>query len=208
MRNLIARVMPRETTFFEAFVEQAENLHTAAGALVEVFENYTDVERRVARIKELEHAGDTMIHNLVTRLNQTFLTPFDREDIHELASKIDDVLDLIDAVASRLVVYRVDRLRPRVIELARIIPESTGQVLAAVRVLEHRDNIPKYCAEISRLEKQADRVCRTLIAQLFDEERDPVQIIKWKELIEVLEATTDKCEDVANVLEAVALKNA
>lgn len=208
MRNMIARLMPRETTFFEAFVAQAENVHTAAQALVGVFEDYTDADKKVARIKELEHAGDAMIHGLVTRLNQTFLTPFDREDIHELASKIDDVLDLIDAAASRLIVYRVNRIRPRVIELARIIPETTGNVVSAVRALERKNNIPKYCAEISRLEKLADRVCRTLIAQLFDEERDPVQIIKWKELIEVLEATTDKCEDVANVLEAVALKNA
>jgi uncharacterized protein len=208
MFGLLAKVMPREETFFQMFVAQAENVHAAAKALAEVFENYADVPEKVAHIKELEHKGDAIIHDLVTRLNQTFLTPFDREDIHELASKVDDVLDLIDAAASRLVIYRVDRMRPRVVELAQIIPRTTELMLDAMRRLEKQNDVLKYCVEISRMEKKADGVSRTLIAQLFDEETDPKEIIKWKELVEVLEETTDKCEDVANVIEAVALKNA
>jgi hypothetical protein len=118
------------------------------------------------------------------------------------------VLDLIDAVASRLVIYRVDRIRPGVVELARILAQATGEVVAAVQILEKQDNILERCIEINRLENEGDRLCRALIAQLFDEEKDPVQLLKWKEIIEVLETATDKCEDVANVLETVALKSA
>lgn len=207
MAGILNRILPRETTFFDLFNEQAKNVHAAAQALVELLENYSDVDAQVRRIKDFEHKGDTMTHELMTRLNQTFITPLDREDIHALSSKVDDVLDLIDAAASRLVIYGVDRVRPNVASLARTLLRSTEQMVAAVGVLEKQNHVLRYCVEINRLEKEADGVCRTLIAQLFHEEEDPVQIIKWKEIIEVLEAATDKCEDVANVLEAVALKS-
>lgn len=207
MPGLLSRILPRELTFFDLFVSQAENVHRAADLLAQLFANYTDVDAKVKTIKELEHQGDTLIHDLMTRLNQTFITPIDREDIHALSSKIDDVLDLIDAAASRLVIYRVDRIRPKAVELARVIPQATEQMLAAVRVLERQNDILKYCREMTRVEKEADRISRLLIAELFDEETAPVEIIKWKEILEVLEAATDKVEDVANVLEAVALKS-
>ncbi len=207
MPGLLSRMLPREATFFELFVAQAENVHHAAESLARLFEDYTDVPAKVKKIKELEHKGDTIIHDLVTRLNQTFITPIDREDIHELSSRIDDVLDLIDAAASRLVIYRVDRIRPKTTQLVRLVPRATEQMLAAVRVLEKQNDILKYCREMTRVEKEADSICRRLIAELFDEETDPVEIIKWKEIIEVLEASTDEVEDVANVLEAVSLKS-
>ncbi len=208
MPGLLRRMLPREESFFEMFVELAGNVHTGAQALVELLSNYTDVPAQAARIKEIEHAGDDITHGLIKRLNQTFITPFDREDIHELSSKIDDVLDLINAAASRMVIYRVDRVRQGAAELAKILEEATAQMLAAVRVLEKRDHILTYCIEINRLENESDRLCRTLIAQLFDEEKDPVQIIKWKEIFDVIETAVDKCEDVANVIEAVTLKSA
>ncbi len=208
MPGFLTRILPREESFFAIFVELAENIHAGALAMVGMLENYSDPVAQAQKIKALEHKGDNVTHNLMTRLNQTFITPFDREDIHELSSKIDDVVDLIDAAASRLVMYRVDRIRPGVVELAKILLLSTEQVLAAVRVLEKRNHILDYCIEINRLENEADRLCRSLIAQLFDEEKDPVQIIKWKEIIEVLETATDKCEDVANVIETVTLKSA
>ena len=136
------------------------------------------------------------------------MTPFDREDIHELASKIDDVIDLVDAAATRMVTYRVKELRPGVLDLATTVRLASTQIVAAVRLLDKGDHILDHCIEINRLENLADRQCRDLIVTLFDQEKDPVEIIKWKEIIETLEFATDKCEDVANVIETVTLKNA
>ncbi len=208
MPGLMSRILPNDQTFFVIFTEQAENIYAGAKALTELLEHYTDVAAKAAKIKDIEHKGDTITHNLMTRLNQTFITPFDREDIHELASTIDDVLDLTDATAGRLVLYRVEQIRPGVLDLAKILLHATEQVVAAVRVLEKHNHILDYCIEINRLENEGDQLCRSLIARLFDEEKDPVQIIKWKEIIEVLEIAIDKCEDVANVMEGVVLKSA
>jgi predicted phosphate transport protein (TIGR00153 family) len=200
--------MPREQSFFDKFSELAVNIDAGAKALVEMLENYRDPAIQAENIKTIEHRGDNITHGIMTHLNQTFITPFDREDIHALCSKIDDVLDLTDAVAGRLVIYRVERIRTGVVDLARILALSTAEVVAAVRALEKPNNILKHCIEINRLENDGDRLCRTLIAKLFEEEKDPVEIIKWKEIIEVIETAIDKCEDVANVIESVVLKNA
>jgi hypothetical protein len=189
-------------------VQQAENVHQAAIALVQGLENFEDPIANADRIEKFEHIGDTITHSIITRLNQTFITPFDREDIHELASKIDDVIDLMDAVATRLVTYRVQSIRPGVADLASTVRDSTAEMVAAVRLIEKQDHILDHCIEINRLENVADRQSRALIGTLFDQEKDPVQIIKWKEIIETLEYATDKCEDVANVIETVTLKNA
>jgi hypothetical protein len=190
------------------FVHQAENVHSGALAMVEMLENFENAALAADRIESFEHIGDTITHDLMTRLNQTFITPFDREDIHELASKIDDVIDLVDAASTRLVTYRVKTVRPGVAELAKSVRDATAQIVAAVRLLEKQDHILDHCIEINRLENQADHQCRDLIATLFDQEKDPVQVIKWKEIIETLEFAADKCEDVANVIETVTLKNA
>ncbi len=208
MPGLLSKILPHEKTFFSMFIELAENVLAGAQAMVEMLMNFRDPAAQAGRIKDIEHRGDNITHELMKRLNSTFVTPFDREDIHELSSKIDDVLDLTDAAASRLVIYRVDRIRPGVADLAKILAQATEQVVAAVRVLEKRDHILDHCIEINRLENEADRVSRNLIAELFESERDPVQIIKWKEIVEVLEMAVDKCEDVANVLESVTLKSA
>jgi predicted phosphate transport protein (TIGR00153 family) len=208
MPGLLTKILPHEKTFFEMFNRQAENVNAGAQALVEMLENFENPAQGAEKVESYEHIGDTITHGIMTRLNQTFITPFDREDIHELASKIDDVLDLVDAVATRLVMYRVKTIRAGVVDLARTVRDASAQIVAAVRVLEKEDHILDYCIEINRLENQADRQCRDLIATLFDQEKDPVQIIKWKEIIETLEFATDKCEDVANVIEGVTLKNA
>ena len=208
MPGLLSRVLPREGTFFERFTELATNVDAGAKALVEMLDNYKDAAIQAENIKTIEHRGDNITHDLMTQLNKTFITPFDREDIHALASKIDDVLDLADAVAGRLIIYRVERIRPGVVDLARILALATGEMVAAVRVLEKQNDILKHCIEINRLENEGDRLCRTLIGRLFEEEKNPVEIIKWKEIIEVLETGIDKCEDVANVIESVVLKNA
>jgi len=207
MPGLLSRVLPREKGFYHQFLQQAENINEGAIAMVALLEDFKDAAIQAENIKTIEHRGDNLTHDLMTRLNQTFITPFDREDIHALSSKMDDVLDLIDAAASRLVTYHVETIRPGVADLARILLRSTEELVAAVRVLEKHDSISEHCIEINRLENEADRMCRTLIAHLFEEEKDPVEIIKWKEIIETLETATDKCEDVANVLETIVLKS-
>lgn len=208
MPGLLQKILPREQSFFRMFVEQAENVQAGAQALVDMLGNYADPVAGAERVKAFEHAGDLITHNIVKKLNQTFITPFDREDIHELASRIDDVIDLADAVATRLITYRVKEILPGVLDLAKTVRDSTAQIVAAVRVLEEEDHILDYCIEINRLENVADHQSRELIAQLFEHEKDPVQIIKWKEIVETLEFAADKCEDVANVIETVTLKNA
>ena len=208
MPGLLGKILPHEKTFFQMFTQQAQNVYDGAAALVEMLEPYDDPEGGAEKIKEYEHIGDTITHGIMTRLNQSFITPFDREDIHELASQIDDVIDLVDAVASRLVTYRVKKILPGVRDLAITVRDAAAQIVLAVNVLEKEDHILDKCIEIHRLENQADAQCRDLIATLFDEEKDPVQIIKWKEIIETLEFATDKCEDVANVIETVTIKNA
>jgi uncharacterized protein len=200
--------MPREDNFFEMFNALADNCHQGAQVLVEMFQKDDGADKYAERIKDIEHTGDNLTHTLLTRLNQTFVTPFDREDIQALSSRIDDVLDLIDAAASRMVTYKIPHVRPGVADLAQILYETTRQVVVVVGALNKHDAVLEKCIEINRLENEADRLSRILIARLFDEEKDPVQIIKWKEIIEVIEAAVDKCEDVANVIETVTIKNA
>ena len=208
MPGLLSKILPHEEGFLTLFVRQAENVAAGATALVELLTTYVDPPAGARRVKDLEHIGDTITHDLNTRLNQTFITPFDREDIHELASKVDDVLDLADAAAGRLVLYGIKTIRPGVAELAQILETATREIVAAVRLLDKQDHILDHCIEINRLENEGDRVCRALIATLFEEEKNPVEIIKWKEIIEAIETAIDKCEDVANVIETVVLKEA
>lgn len=208
MASVLARLLPRERSFFTLFTQVTVNIEAGARALADIFADYRDLAPKVNRIKDLEHRGDQLTHEIFTKLNQTFVTPFDREDIHALTSKLDDVLDLIDAVATRLVIYKVEKVRPGAVELAGILVQATAEIHAAVSRLEKHDGILDHCIRINSLENEGDRAVRTAIADLFEHEKDPVEVIKWKEILEVLETATDKCEDVANVLEAVVLKSA
>ena len=208
MPNVIARLMPRERSFFATFTEVTANIQEGAKALSALFRDYRDVTARTQAIKVIEHKGDALTHGIITRLNQTFITPFDREDIHSLTTKLDDVLDLMDAVATRLVIYRVTDVRPGAAELADILVRATAELHAAVSKLEKQDGILDHCVAIADMEDEADTAVRSAIARLFEEEKNPVELIKWKEILEVLEIATDKCEDVANVIESVILKSA
>jgi hypothetical protein len=200
--------MPRETKFFDMFAAMAENLTHGARLMVELLENYENVPARVRAIKDIEHRGDDMTHALLTKLNQTFITPFDREDIHRLASSIDDVLDFINAAGERLVLYKISNPPEPAAALAKLIVRQSDQIAAAVGNLEkNSQQVLEHCVEINRLEDEADQVCRQAIACLFEHEKDPIGLIKVKELYEVLEMATDKAEDAANVLEAVVLKS-
>jgi predicted phosphate transport protein (TIGR00153 family) len=208
MTGLLQRLLPREEGFFDLFRKQAENINNGAEAFLRMLLHYTGVPEQVQNIKAIEHAGDEITHQTFRMLNKTFITPFDREDIHELVSTMDDVIDLIDAAASRFALYRVETLRVGTLDLARVLVSATKELSAAIHAIEKPDTAMKHCIEINRYENESDRICRTLIAQLFDEEKDPVQIIKWKEIFEVIETAVDKCEDVADVIESIILKSA
>jgi predicted phosphate transport protein (TIGR00153 family) len=208
MPGFLQRFMPRDGDFFVLFRKQAENIVQGAQTFTAMLEHYTGVPEQVQRVKALEHAGDEITHQIFRKLNQTFITPFDREDMYQLCSTLDDVIDLIDAAASRFVLYRVSVIRAGTIELAKVLAAATVELKSAVHAMESPDRALQHVIEINRLENESDRICRTLIAQLFEEEKDPVQIIKWKEIFEVIETAVDKCEDVSNVIESVILKNA
>ena len=201
------RWLPRDESFYDLFREQAENLHQGATELVTLFEDYQDLERRVASIKAIEHKGDIMTHGIVKKLNQTFITPFDREDIHALSSAMDDVLDLIDAVASRAVIYKVKESTEGARELTRLIVGGTDVIRQMVAHLKKHDGVLESVETLTQLEKEGDRIKSRQIAKLFEQRGDPIEVIKWKELYEVLEAATDKCEDVGDVIESVVLKS-
>jgi|SRR5580692_3423103 predicted phosphate transport protein (TIGR00153 family) len=208
MPGFLQRLMPNEQDFFALFQKQAENIVSGAAALTRLLEHYTGVPEQVQNIKAVEHAGDEITHQIFRKLNQTFITPFDREDIHQLGSTMDDVIDLIDAAASRFVLYRIQSIRPGTVDLSKVLTLATMELSSAIYSIQTPDKALYRVIEINRLENESDRLCRTLIAQLFDEEKDPVQIIKWKEIFEVIETAVDKCEDVSNVIESVILKNA
>jgi predicted phosphate transport protein (TIGR00153 family) len=208
MPGFLQRFIPHDGDFFVLFQKQAENIVSGAQAFVSMLEHYTGVPEQVQIIKAIEHNGDEITHQIFRKLNQTFITPFDREDIHELCSTMDDVIDLVDAAASRFVLYRVTEVRSGTIELCKVLATTTVELKEAIHAVESPDKALHRVIEINRLENESDRICRTLIAQLFEEEKDPVQIIKWKEIFEVIETAVDKCEDVSNVIESVILKNA
>ena len=202
------RLIPRDVKFFEMFAEMSGNLTRGARLLTDLLADFKNVEARVHELHEIEHLGDDMTHAVLTKLNQTFITPFDREDIHRLATSLDDVLDFIYAAAERLTMYKITSAPAAAHRLAQIIVQQTEEIAKGVAHLEKQDNVLHYCVEINRLENEADRVARDAIARLFEVEKDPIALIKLKELYEVLETATDKAEDAANVLETVVLKSA
>jgi predicted phosphate transport protein (TIGR00153 family) len=190
------------------FVDIANNVAQGATVLRDLFLNYQQVQESVNRIKEIERRGDEMTHKVFVKLNQTFITPFDREDIHELASRLDDVLDFVNAASDRLITYKIDCPPVEAAELASVIVRQAEELSKAVALLEKQDGILPHCVEINRLENMADATARGAIGKIFESETDPVRLIKHKELLEVLEMATDKAEDAANVLETVVLKHA
>ena len=203
--------VPMEKKFFDLFEEGARNMVKASQVLREIVNTWEFVGGRVAEITELEHQGDTITHQIMAQLNRTFVTPFDREDIALLAHTMDDVTDFIHAAADAMLIYKVENPTQRAKELADIIVQAAAEVERAVGNLRrHTDlkQIPERCVEINRLENMADRVYRAAIAELFDDTTDIAKVIKWREIYEHMESATDRCEDVANVLEGVALKHA
>ena len=207
----MVRFIPRETKFFELFADIANNVVAGAQALSDLLHNYDyeTMPAAVANIAAIEHHGDEMTHRILIKLNQTFITPFDREDIHLLASSLDDVLDFIFAASDRLVTYKITQPSPSAKVLAGIILKQAQELGKAVALLDKDDShLLNHCVEVNRLENEADKVSREAIGRLFEGQHDPITLIKLKELLEVLEEASDKAEDVADVLETVVLKGA
>jgi predicted phosphate transport protein (TIGR00153 family) len=203
--------IPQEQKFFGLFEQSAQNMVKAAQALQEMVGTCSHVPENVAEITDLEHQGDLITHQIIAQLHRTFVTPFDREDIARLAQSLDDVTDFIHAAADSMLIYKVDCPTTRAIELADIIVQATVEVEKVMPQLRHRSKLIQVlprCIEINRLENAADRVFRAAMGELFDDGIDIASVIKWREIYEYMESATDRCEDVANVLEGVALKHA
>ncbi len=205
-------LVPREEKFRDLFIESAQNMVKTAQALKELVDTWTNVEEKVSAITDLEHTGDNITHQIMSRLYRSFFTSFDREDIALLAHALDDVTDFMHASADAMFIYRIDRPAERAKELADIILQATIEVERAMLLLKQRNfnfkEVLKHCVELNRLENIADRVYREALGELFDGTRDLAQVIKWREIYDHMESATDRCEDVANVLEGIAIKNA
>jgi predicted phosphate transport protein (TIGR00153 family) len=204
------RLLPKEENFLQQFNRTAEIILEAAVALDTLAANFSDVEVKVSRIKHLEHEGDQVTHETFALLSKTWITPIDREDIHDLTKALDDVLDLIDAAAARFVLFKIPAPTPELKAMTELIVQSARAIQRAMPLLQDLKNstaIIAACVEINRLENEADSLNRMAIGRLFENAKDPFVLMKWKEIYEVLEAATDACEDVANVLEQIVLKS-
>jgi predicted phosphate transport protein (TIGR00153 family) len=204
----MAKLFKKDKKFFKIFGQMTVHILEAAELLGNMVRNPTaDLAPLASKIKDLEHKGDELTHRVIDELNKTFITPIDREDIHDLSAALDDVLDLIDSTATRIVLFRITEPIRSVPEMCAVLLSQVMEIGAAVSNLQDNDHVVERCIEINRLENDADRLFQSAIAALFDEVKDPIAVIKFKEIIETLEAATDKAEDVANVLESIIVKN-
>jgi uncharacterized protein len=204
---LAFRLIPREEKFYDDFLALADELMLGSKMLEEMLAPERPVWDKADEIKEVEHKCDFVTHQIIQRLNRTFVTPMDREDIHALARSLDDIMDAIDASATMVRLYRLETIRFGARELAQVVSAQTREVREALVALENGKGVTVHAVEINRLENEADRMHQRAVSRLFDEELNPIAVIKWKEMLDVLEAATDRCEDVANVIEGVMVKH-
>ena len=206
------RLIPRDMGFYELFEQDTSNLVVAAEKLVDFFDNYEDVEAKAKQLKDFEHQGDVITHEIVQRLHRTFVTPIDREDITLLAQRLDDIMDFIEAAGRTAHLYNIFQPTDRARELARIVARMAHKLNEVMPRLRRRDQYPwilKQCVEINSLENEADDVQHAALAELFEVcHLDACEVIKWREIYDHLESATDRGEDVANVLEGIVLKHA
>lgn len=203
--------IPRNYRFYDLFEKSAHNLVTASEAVADLMEHFENVEMKTARLKELEHVGDSIIHEIVEQLHKTFVTPLDREDMTTLGEHMDDAVDFMEGATTAMRMYGIERPTGAACGLADLIRLQAIQVEKAVSKLRSRSHLKSildHCVEIHRLENAADTLCLNAMAELFQDEASSVEIIKWREIYDQLERATDSCEDVATVLEGIVLKNA
>ena len=208
---MFGRLLPRETSFFDFFERHAAMTLLGCEELLGLATTGANIPARAKRIKEIEHECDTITHHCVEALHKTFITPIERDDIYRLISKMDDIMDYVEAAAERIALYKLTVMPTDLRDLADVLLRACKeleQALKLLRNLENAEAISKKCIDINRLENEADAILRAAVARLFDEEKDVLTIIKWKEIYENLENATDRCEDVANIIEGVVLEHA
>jgi predicted phosphate transport protein (TIGR00153 family) len=205
---VFSRLIPREERFFDLFSSAAENALETAQALYALMTDYGDPAAASRKVQTLEHRGDELSHEVANRLATTFVTPFDRDDIHELSGAIDDVVDTIEKVVDMFALYRIDAPTPAAIQLSSIIVQQTQVIVQAVAKLKGFKDLKQDWMEIRRLESEADRVSREAVAALFGDSADPLTVVKWKDVYALFEDTSDRCEDIADIIEQLTAKHA
>jgi hypothetical protein len=205
------RFIPREEKFFDLFDELADKIEEGGKLLTAMLAHYDTFDQKLSKLKEIEHEADVITHRTYEKMHKTFLTPLDREDIYALVNKMDSILDMIEASAVRMSLYNIQKPAPEVLHQARILNEAIVKVKMIVKALRDMKNSSKIldaCVEINTLENEGDMILRTTMAKLFEREKDPIELIKWKEIFERFEEAMDVCEDVSNIVEGIVLKNA
>lgn len=200
-------LFPKDENFFTLFARQSALVRKGCDQLHEMMERFDDLDGRAKRLKDVEHEGDLVTHELFERLNRTFITPLEREDIHDLASGLDDVLDAAEAIGSRIVLFNIPRSTPAAVQLTGILAKCGIQLEQACGSLKEFKNLKAFTIEINRLENEADHISRNIVADLFSGKHDLLDVMRWKELYGRLEGAADKAEDVANTIEGIVLKN-
>ena len=203
-------LFPKDTNFYDLFERGAGKVYEGVELLNDLVKDFTNVPLKAKRIKDVEHEADLITHETIEKLNKTFVTPLDREDIHGLISSLDNILDHVEAAADKFSLYRIPEVQPDAVLLADVLVHSVKEVqttISKLRNLKDADLILKHCIEINRLENEGDFVYRSAIAKLFEQGGDPLNVIKWKEVYDSIENAIDSCEDVANVIEGITLKN-
>ena len=200
------RIVQGDTSFFDLFEKLADKVAEGAAGLLELLENYSDIDRKAGRVLDMEHQGDELTHEIIRKLNTTFVTPFDREDIHHLASSLDDVLDHIEATAEYLQLHKIEKPLPQMISLARTLSDAATKTSEAMPGLRKMKGLEEYWVEINRLENEGDRAYRRTVAELFSGQYEAMDVLKFKETIEEIEGAIDRLEDVANTIESIYLK--
>jgi predicted phosphate transport protein (TIGR00153 family) len=207
---MFGRLMPKETSFFDFFEEHAALTVSGTKEFVSLVSSGANIDAKAKRIKEIEHETDVITHRCVEALHKTLITPLDPDQIHRLITRMDDVMDFVEAAAERIALYRLREMTPEVQDLADVLLRAAQAVFEAchlLRNLKDPQTILKKCVDINRLENEADTILRRAVARLFDEEQNAITIIKWKEIYEALESAADRCEDVANIIEGVVLEH-
>ena len=207
---MFGRLLPKETSFFDFFEEHAALTVAGTKEFVSMVTSSANIEAKALRIKEIEHETDVITHRCVEALHKTLITPLDPDQIHRLITRMDDVMDFVEAAAERVALYRLSEMTPEVKDLADVLYRAAQEMFEACRLMRNLKDpktILSKCVDINRLENEADAILRRAVARLFDEEKDPITIIKWKEIYEALESASDRCEDVANIIEGVVLEN-
>ena len=200
------RLVPREESFFDLFEEMARKVQQGAEALLDLLTNYSDIDRKTGLVLDIEHEGDEITHEVIRRLNTTFITPFDREDIHRLASSLDDILDHIEAAAEYLQLHKIENPLPQMVSLTETLTDAARKTSVAMPNLRKMKDLEGYWIEINRLENEGDRFYRRTIAELFSGDYKAMDVLKYKDIIEEIETAIDRLEDVANTMESIVLK--